>query len=144
MSKLKTIFYQTVLISAAILLGVGVQTVILHFTTGFEKMDWYWYTPISMVLSALFCSLPTMLLFNLDALERKAIWTRIVLHFIFVGAIVGVCGFFFNWYHTVMGYLPILIMYTLIYAVVWVATGWMAKNDEKKINEVIKEYQDPE
>ena len=65
MSKLKTIFYQTVLISAAILLGVGVQTVILHFTTGFEKMDWYWYTPISMVLSALFCSLLPLLCFFL-------------------------------------------------------------------------------
>lgn len=144
MNKIKIIFFQTVMISAAILLGLGIQNVVLHFTAGLNSISWQWYIPISVVLIGFLCSLPTLLL--IDGIERKPSFmiVMIIIHFIIVGAIVGFGGLILDWYDTWREIWPVLMMYIVIYALTWSSTTWISKSDEKKINEAISELRDSE
>ncbi len=145
MNRIKLIFTQTTLISSAILLGIGIQTILKHLAdSNYQEIGWTWYTPISVILAGVLCSLPTLLLTKLDELKKSEMWLCICVHFILVGGVVSLCGFFFKWFTRFAELVPILIMYTIIYAVVWAASGWLAKSDEKKINDVIKNIQDKE
>ena len=144
MQKSKIIFSQTIMISAAILLGIGIQMIVQHFIFDAETFVWEWYIPISICLTGFVCSLPTYLLLDLDRLKRKLMWIRIGIHFVITGGIVGVCGYIFKWYDSLFALLVILTMYIIIYIFVWFATAWLAKSDEKKINEAIKDIQDKE
>ena len=40
--------------------------------------------------------------------------------------------------------IPIAIIYVITYGFVWASTIWIFKEDEKKINEAIKDIQDKE
>lgn len=144
MNKIKLIFTQTLMISTAILFGIGIQLLLIHFTSGRREMTWIWYTPLSIVFTGFLCSIPTVFLLGMDNLSRTAIWTRIGIHFLCIGGLVSLCGYLFKWYDSLNEYLPILVMYVLIYFFVWCTTIWMAKTDEKKINEAIKDFQDEE
>ena len=144
MNKIKVLFNQTLMISTAILFGVGIQMLICHFTSEDDVLTWPWYVPLSIVFTGFLCSLPTMALIYDTEVSRKGMLVRIGIHFILVGGIVSLCGFLFKWYETLGEYLPILVMYILIYIFVWAATGWLTKADEKKINEAIKDIQDRE
>lgn len=130
------------MISTAILFGIGVQTMVLRFKTDYYMMSWPWYIPLSIIFTGFVCSIPTTVLLSLDTLSRGRMWLRIIIHFVFVGAAVSLCGYLFKWFSNFMEYLPILVMYVLIYVFVWSASAWMAKEDEKKINEAIKDFQD--
>lgn len=144
MKKVKILFNQALIISTAILFIIGVESAICHFFIEGYEMNWSWYIPLSIVFSGFLCAVPTWFLLGIDDLSKTAIWVRIVVHFVLVGGIVSLCGFLFKWYSGVMELLPILGMYTLIYAFVWAASGWLAKTDEKKINDAIKDFQDME
>ena len=41
-------------------------------------------------------------------------------------------------------YISVMVMYVIIYGFVWIATGWLVKRDEIRINEAIREIQDEE
>lgn len=144
MRKIKVLFFQTLLISTAILFVIGMSVVIDHFAEGSQVLNWKWYWPISVVLTGFLCALPTAVLLDLDNLSKRAMWIRIGIHFVTVGAVVSLCGLLFEWYDTVSGYLGIIGAYIVIYVFVWVATLWIAKTDEKKINEAIKDMRDSE
>ena len=144
MNKIKILFNQTLMISTAILFGVGIQMLIRHFLKNDDMLTWPWYVPLSIVLTGFLCSLPTMVLIYDTEISRKRMLVRIAIHFVLVGSIVSLCGFLFKWYETLDEYLPILIMYIVIYLFVWAATGWLTKSDEKKINAAIKDIQDRE
>lgn len=145
MKKLRIVFFQTMIISAAILLGIGVQTLIQHLTyEDYYLMEWPWYAPLSIIFTGVISSLPTFFLLNLDELSTTAVRIRILIHFVLLGGIVSLCGYLFKWYGTVSELIPILIMYVLIYIFVWGATLWLAKSDERKINDAIKSFQDSE
>ena len=47
-------------------------------------------------------------------------------------------------YTGIKEYIPIMVMYVIIYGFVWIATGWLVKRDEIRINEAIREIQDEE
>lgn len=144
MNKIKIIFTQTLMISTAILFGIGIGNALSFFIKGTASFNWQWYIPLSITLSGFLCSLPTVFILSLDQLNTKAMWMRIFLHFICVAVIVVGCGYFFHWYDSLAGLIPILINYIIIYVFVWAATAWMGKTDEKKINEAIRDYQDEE
>lgn len=144
MKKVKFIFSQTLVISTAILFMVGVQTCVQHFTSDYYMMSWPWYMPLSIILVGFMCSLPTVFLLSLDNLSKKQMWFRIVLHFLLVGGFVSLGGFAFKWFVDFREYLPVLVDYVLIYVFVWAVSAWMAKEDEKKINEAIQNFQDEE
>jgi len=144
MNKAKIIFHQTVMISAAILFGIGVQMILQHYIEGAESLTLSWNVPISICLTGFLCSLPTYFLLDLDSLKKNVMWMRIVIHFISVGGIVVLCGYLFDWYGDLFDVRKIVVMYSIIYVFVWIITAWIAKSDEIKINAAIKDMQDSE
>ena len=144
MQKAKIIFHQTVMISAAILFGIGVQMILQHYIEGAESLTLSWNVPISICFTGFLCSLPTYFLLDLDSLKKNVMWMRIVIHFISVGGIVVLCGYLFDWYGSLFNVQSTLIMYSIIYIFVWFVTAWIAKSDEIKINAAIKDMQDLE
>ncbi len=144
MTKLKIMFNQTLMISTAILFGVGVQTFLQYLIRGEKEFTWLWYTPLSIVLTGFLCALPTTLLLDPDGGSAGRAMIRNLIHFVLVGAVVSFCGYIFGWYADLADYLPILVMYVLIYIFVWISTLWLMKADEKKINEAIKQFTDEE
>ena len=144
MQKVKIIFHQTVMISAAILFGIGIQMILQHYILGAESLTLSWNVPISICLTGFLCSLPTYFLLDLDSLKKDVMWMRIVIHFISVGGIVVLCGYLFDWYGSLFNVQSILVMYSIIYIFVWFVTAWIAKSDEIKINAAIKDMQDLE
>lgn len=144
MQKAKIIFHQTVMISAAILFGIGVQMILQHYIEGAESLTLSWNVPISICLTGFLCSLPTYFLLDLDSLKKYVMWMRIVIHFVSVGGIVVLCGYLFDWYGSLFNVQSTLVMYSIIYIFVWVVTAWIAKSDEIKINAAIKDMQDLE
>ena len=144
MQKAKIIFHQTVMISAAILFGIGVQMILQHCISGAESLTLNWNVPISICLTGFLCSLPTYFLLDLDSLKKNVMWMRIVIHFILVGGIVVLCGYLFDWYGDLFDVRKIVIMYSIIYVFVWIITAWIGKSDEIKINAAIKDMHDSE
>ena len=144
MQKAKIIFHQTVMISAAILFGIGVQMILQHYIEGAESLTLSWNVPISICLTGFLCSLPTCFLLDLDSLKKNVMWMRIVIHFISVGGIVVLCGYLFDWYGNLFDVRKIVVLYSIIYVFIWFVTAWIAKSDEIKINTAIKDIQDSE
>jgi hypothetical protein len=144
MTKLKILFNQTLMISTAVLFGVGVQTFLRFVLWGQAGFTWPWYTPLSIVLTGFLCALPTTLILDTEGVSGKKALLRNLVHFILVGGVVSLCGYLFGWYESPADYIPILIMYILIYFFVWFSTLWLLKADEKKINEAIEQLRDEE
>jgi len=144
MKKLKVMFMQTIMISAAILFGIGCQSLLNYFLYDVEKFSWPWYIPLSIILTGFLCSVPTVLLILDESKGGKLTIVRILIHFISVGAVVVLCGYLFKWYESIEELIPIIIMIVVIYVFVWLANLWLAKSNEKKINDAIKGIQDEE
>ncbi|MCR4740934.1 MAG: DUF3021 domain-containing protein [Lachnospiraceae bacterium] len=144
MNKTKLIFNQTLMISTAILFGMGVRNAILFLTAGQDMVNWQWYVPLSIVVVGFFCSLASLLLYDDSALSSAGMRIRLCIHCLLVLGIVSLFGYLFGWYSDLSGYMLIVIMYIIIYAFVWLSTLWMLKADEKKINEAIEDIRDEE
>ena len=144
MQKVKTIFSQTLMISTAILFGIGILMLIQHFSLGVQTFSLQWSDPLSICLTGFLSSLPTYFLLDLDSLKKNEVRIRMGIHFVLVGVIMVLCANFFHWFGQIINLRTICLMYSLIYLFVWGATVWMAKADEIKINEAIKELQDAE
>ena len=144
MTKSKMIFHQTLIIATAILFGIGIQNLLEYVNRGDEQIVCQWYLPLSIILTSFLCSLPTLLLMEGEEAGRKRMIGRIVLHFFTIFLTVSACGYLFRWYTDWQEYLPIAVMIVLIYGFVWAAMCWIAKKDEKKINEALKDIQDQE
>ena len=144
MNKCRLIFTQTMMISTGILFGVGVQALIGHLTAGTESLAWPWYTPLSVIFTGFLCALATLFLIDREGENIASGKGRILLHFFFLLIVVAGCGWLFGWYSNLTEFIVIAVMYVVIYAFVWISSLWMAKTDEKKINEAIKDIQDEE
>lgn len=145
MNKLKMIFNQSLFVSTGILFCVGISQLIGHFTHGWEYIKWEWYIPLSFVLAGFCCSLPTLLLVNMTDSKSKIVRIGcLVLHFILEGGIVTFFGFIFGWCKSFEAYIPIIVMYVLIYIFVWCGMYLMYRKEDEQINEAIKEIRDEE
>ena len=144
MQKVKTIFSQTLMISTAILFGIGMLMLIQHFSLGVQTFSFQWSDPLSICLTGFLSSLPTYFLLDMDNLKKSEVWIRMGIHFVSVLGIVVLCASLFHWFGQIINLRIICLMYSLIYLFVWCATAWMAKADEIKINEAIKDLQDSE
>ena len=144
MQKVKTIFSQTLMISTAILFGIGILMLIQHFSLGVQTFSFQWSDPLSICLTGFLSSLPTYFLLDMDSLKKSEVRIRIGIHFVSVLGIVVLCASLFHWFGQIINLRIICLMYSLIYLFVWGATAWMAKADEIKINEAIQALQDPE
>ena len=144
MQKVKTIFSQTLMISTAILFGIGMLMLIKHFSLGVQMFSFQWSDPISICLTGFLSSLPTYFLLDMDSLKKSEVWIRMGIHFVSVLGIVVLCASLFHWFGQIINLRILCLMYSIIYLFIWCATAWMAKADEIKINEAIKDMQDAE
>ena len=144
MQKVKTIFSQTLMISTAILFGIGMLMLVQHFSLGVQTFSFQWSDPLSICLTGFLSSLPTYFLLDMDNLKKSKVRIRMGIHFVLVLGIVILCASLFHWFGQIINIRIICLMYSLIYLFVWGATAWMAKADEIKINEAIQALQDPE
>ena len=144
MQKVKTIFSQTLMISTAILFGIGILMLVQHFSLGVQMFSFQWSDPLSICFTGFLSSLPTYFLLDMDSLKKSEVWIRMGLHFVSVLGIVVFCARLFHWFGQIINLRILCLMYSLIYLFVWGATAWMAKADEIKINEAIKNLQDSE
>lgn len=144
MQKLKIIFHQTFMISTAILFGIGMLMLIQHMVSGVQTLSLQWSDPLSICFTGFLSSLPTYFLLDLDNLKKSEVRIRMGIHFVSVLGIVVLCASLFRWFGQIINLRILCFMYSLIYLFVWGVTAWMAKADEIKINEAIKDLQDLE
>ena len=144
MQKVKTIFSQTLMISTAILFGIGMLMLVQHFSLGVQTFSFQWGDPLSICLTGFLSSLPTYFLLDMDSLKKREVWIRMGIHFVSVLGIVVLCASLFHWFGQIINLRILCLMYSIIYLFVWGVTAWMAKADEIKINEAIKDLQDSE
>ena len=144
MKRYKIIFNQMLMISTAILFGLGIQALISRLAGGKAMIEWPWYIPLSIILTGFLCALATLFLTDNEGIPVRHMKGRILVHFLFLFAVVAGCGYLFGWYTDLNGLAVIAVMYVLIYAFVWIGTVWIGKSDEKKINEAIRDIRDEE
>ena len=144
MNKLKLIFNQTLMISTGILFGLGIQAFFGAILSNDTQIIWDWYTPFSIVFTGFLCSIPSVFLTLENDVKETRFILRLVIHFITLLGVVSLCSKLFHWYSSLTEYLWIVLMYVVIYFFVWVATYWLAKNDENKINKALKDISDIE
>lgn len=144
MGKLKVIFTQALMISTAILFGLGVKRFIDYLVNNETFFTWPWYMPFSIVFAGFLCAFASLIIMNIGDANGKKTWIKIAVHFLCVWAVLSVIGYLFNWYETALQYLVVMIMYVIIYVFVWLCTWWMYMTEDKKINEKIKDMQDEE
>ena len=144
MNKIKLIFNQTLMISTAILFGLGIQAAIYAFLHGDPQIVWDWYTPFTIIFTGFLCSIPSVVFLEDGVMEKSSFSLKVLIHFFAILGVVSLCGRLFGWYSTWKAYISIFIMYVVIYFFVWVATYWLTKNDENKINKALKDLQDEE
>ena len=145
MNRCKLIFNQTLMISTAILFGLGIEELIEYIFSADGWINWQWYIPLSVIFTGFLCALASLVLVDGESsLKPVNMKLRIFLHFIALFGVVAGSGFIFNWYSELSQLIPITIIYVLTYGFVWISTLWIFKSDEKKINEAIKDIQDTE
>ncbi len=144
MNRIKLVFNQSMMVSSAILFGLGIEALITHLMGEDKYFEWDWYVPLSIIATGVLSSLPSMLLADGEKVTRKQAYIRIAIHFVCVYLIVIGCATVFDWYDTAFGFGIISFMYVLIYLFVWASSWWLLKADEKKINEALKDIRDEE
>ena len=141
MNKIKMLFQQTTMISAMVLLAIGLEGVVKHMA-GYDFIL-EWYHPLSIVLTGFLGALPTPLVWNRDC-SRKQFPILLAAHCILLLGVVSLMGFLFHWYYNGRDYLFVVIVYFVIYVLVWAATFWLERCEEAKINQAIQEIRDEE
>lgn len=134
-------------------------TTFISFGTLIACGVWYLVTLISMdmpVMTAqiryitlweipllgLMCAIGTDIAMNSDA-ELTAVQAkiRIALHYVYINAVVLVCGYFFEWYElTVGGVLLMLLTSAVIYAFTFFFTYFKDIKTADKLNRKLKDY----
>ena len=144
MNAMKKVFVQSMMISNGILFLNGILAIVRHACVGGSDIVLLWYHPMTIILTGIFCALPTLLLQNTEQLDRKAFWLRLILHCMTLYAAVICAGWLFRWYTTLEEYISVSIVFFLVYAFVWISTLWLDKQDERKINQALEGIRDQE
>ena len=110
-------------------------------TRGFSLQ---WYHPITIILTAVLCTLPTILLRDSDQWDRKTFWRRVSLHCLSLYAVVAGAGWLFRWYDDTESLISVSVIFFIIYVFVWLSSHWLDKQDEKKINHALDNIRDTE
>ena len=142
MNLIKKLFVQSMIISTSILFLNGINMVIQHLAG--HDIALQWFHPLSIILTAVLCALPTILLRDSDQWERKTFWRRIPLHCLSLYAVVAGAGWLFGWYDNVESWISVSVIFFIIYVFVWLSSHWLDKQDEKKINHALDTIRDTE
>ena len=87
MNLIKKLFVQSMIISTSILFLNGINMVIQHLAG--NDLSLQWYHPVTIILTAILCALPTILLRDSDQWDRKTFWRRVPLHCLSLYAVVA-------------------------------------------------------
>ena len=142
MNTVKKLFVQTTIISTSILFLYGINMFIQHFAGNDIALQWF--HPVTIILTAFLCALPTILLRDSDQWDRKTFWRRVPLHCLSLYAVVAGAGWLFRWYDDAESLVSISVIFFIIYVFVWLSSHWLDKQDEKKINHALDTIRDPE
>ena len=142
MNIVKKLFVQSMIISTSILFLNGINMVIQHLKG--NDLALQWYHPLTIILTAVLCALPTVLLRGSDQWDRKTFWRRVPLHCLVLYAVVAGAGWLFGWYDDAESLISISIIFFIIYIFVWLSSHWLDKQDEKKINHALDTIRDSE
>ena len=142
MSITKKLFIQSMAIASGILFLNGINAVVQHFAG--NDLTLQWYHPMTIILTGIFCALPTVLLQDMDKWDRKTFRIRVTLHCLSLYAIVAGAGWLFRWYTDLESFVSVSIIFFIVYAFVWLSTHWLDKQDEKKINHALDAIRDEE
>ena len=142
MNMVKKLFVQSMIISTSILFLNGINMVIQHLKG--NDLARQWYHPLTIILTAVLCALPTVLLRGSDQWDRKTFWRRVPLHCLVLYAVVAGAGWLFGWYDDAESLISISIIFFIIYVFVWLSSHWLDKQDEKKINQALDTIRDTE
>lgn len=141
MNRWKILFQQTLMISTGVLFLIGINGLVSYLTGTDFCFEWYY--PFSIILLGLLCS-PLTWLFILNGVFKKHFIWNLILHFLSIWVIVVVIGWIFHWYSTLKQILQLSVQAIVVYIFVWVATLWILRTEDKKINQVLKDIQDKE
>ena len=142
MNITKKLFVQSMAIATGILFLNGINAVVGHFAGHDIVMEWY--HPITIVLTGVFCALPTILLRDYEQWDRKTFWIRLSVHCMVLYAVVISAGWLFRWYTDTDSFISVSVIFFLVYTFVWLSSHWLDKQDEKKINHALDEIRDDE
>ena len=142
MNLVKKLFIQSMVIATGILFLNGINAVIQHFAG--NDITLQWYHPITIVLTGVFCALPTALLRDMEQWDRKTLRIRLAVHCLSLYAIVAGAGWLFRWYDDPESFASVSIIFFIVYAFVWLTSHWLDKQDEKKINHALDTIRDDE
>ena len=142
MNIVKKLFVQVMIIATSILFLNGINMVIQHISGNDIALQWY--HPVTIILTAVLCALPTILLRDSDQWDRKTFWRRVPLHCLSLYAVVAGAGWLFRWYDDAESLVSISVIFFIIYVFVWLSGHWLDKQDEKKINHALDTIRDSE
>ena len=81
MNRCKLIFNQTLMISTAILFGLGIEELIEYLSSGDEWINWQWFIPLSVIFTGFLCALASLVLVDEDSsLKKINMKIRIFIH----------------------------------------------------------------
>lgn len=137
--RIRIILAQIVIVSFFMFLGLVVSGII----SGVNRMPLTieWHLPLSMFVTAILTSIPTLILTGGFA-NRLHAAVRIAAHFITLYAIVMCGGYFFKWYDGLADFVVISAEFAVIYIVVWVYALLKLKHDEQLINGALDKMRD--
>ncbi len=133
-------FIQSMAISTGIMLLNGINMALQHLDG--HDMVLLWYHPLVIVLTGILCSLPTILLQNMEKWPPKVFWFRVVLHGLCLYAAVIVAAWLLDEYQDAVSFIAISVVFLLVYVFVWLSGRWMDKQDAKKINQALEAIRD--
>ena len=142
MNMIKKLFVQSMIISTSILFLNGINMVIQHFAG--NDLSLQWYHPVTIILTAILCALPTILLRDSDQWDRKTLLIRVSAHCLTLYAAVAGTGRLLGWYADAESFAAVSVVFFAVYAFVWLASHWLDKQDEKKINQALDGIRDSE
>lgn len=140
--KIKTIFMQMLMISTGVIAVMAIEGIFYHLSGYNFQLEWY--HPISVLVTGVVCSVPSLLLTGYEEWPKKKLIVRLTLHAIVMYAVVIFMGYLFKWYTILSGFLFLSLGYVLVYGFVWGASLWVCKRDEKEINAALEDIRDEE
>lgn len=133
---------QSMMISFGILIGLSVECI--YYQLIGDSVTLCWYHPVSILIAGALCSIPSLVLYAAKDLPMKKYRISIVLHFLFLFAVVMGMGYLFKWYNHVDGAIFVAIEYIGVYIFVWVASSWIGWIDQNRINDALDSIRDEE
>ncbi len=146
MNKLKLWFLQTMMISFAILCGIVLEGVVFLIIDKdpLSSFSLNWFQLLSVPLTGAVCSLVTVLLLCRENLSKKAYMISVIIHCICLYGVVILFGKLFSWYTKMDGFILVTIIFFLVYVFVWIATRFLQKQDDNRINKALDSIRDEE